>query len=359
MIKALLAIIALVIPFAELLRFQIRPEIYLRFLDLLALFLLALFVAKNHLLLFRFRAYLVLVVIFVISNLVNTPNLTGLSYLLRTVLYLSLLPYLVAKKTNYFKVNKLYLNLGLVLFLLGGFLQYFFYPQLRNLFYLGYDPHAYRWAGLFLDPNLSSLVLVWAFWYFWQQHGRFVKTASVLSLVALLLTYSRIGYLCFFVGLLYTMVKIKPSKKIYGLVLVMVIGIFLLPRYFGEGTNLARLNSLLGKYHSSQLAYKQIVKKPILGIGFNNLFLLKRNTNSQIGNNSLHGVDNSFLTVLTTTGLLGILSFFWLYYQLWQKQNKQQRLFTLIFLVHCLSVNSFFTPSVYVYYLLFVASQRK
>jgi len=104
---------------------------------------------------------------------------------------------------------------------------------------------------------------------------------------------------------------------------------------------------------------KQIKAKPILGIGFNNVHLFKSQQDKPIANNSLYGVDNSLLTVFLTSGMAGLIAYLGLFKKLWQKSSRQNRILTLIFFVHALSVNSFFTPSVLIYYLLFRITQRK
>src|SRR5690606_35834701 len=103
-------------------------------------------------------------VIAFISLLINLFWLTGmeflisLSYLLRLNVYMSLL------FIGIFNFNKLQPSLLKKAFIASsftvvflGFIQYFFYNDLRNLYYLGWDDHLYRMFSTFLDPNFVGL----------------------------------------------------------------------------------------------------------------------------------------------------------------------------------------------------------
>jgi len=359
MISLTLSLIILVLPFSELLRFQILPGIYLRVMDILAGALLVSLLIKNYRPLFSSVICLILAFVLLLSNLANPLNPTSVAYLGRTLIYLLLIPFFINKSLIVSKKNERLFDFGLIIFVLAGLLQYFWYPQLRNLYYLGYDPHAYRLFGLFLDPNISGLILVWAFWHFFNRPSRFQKPAIVLILIALLITYSRISWLCFLIALIYKIIIYKQKSAGLWFGSFLIIGVFFLPRHFGEGTNLWRTNSIKAKLNSTQLVIKQIKAKPILGIGFNNVHLFKSQQDKPIANNSLYGVDNSLLTVFLTSGMAGLIAYLGLFKKLWQKSSRQNRILTLIFFVHALSVNSFFTPSVLIYYLLFRITQRK
>ncbi len=358
MIKLLLTLITLVLPFSELLRFQISPGIYLRVLDVLALLLLIGLLIKDYKKLIKNRYFLILPAVLLLSNLANPLNLAGMAYLVRTLIYLLILPYFLDKKVKPTKNTRRLFDIGLTVFVLAGLVQYLWYPQLRNLYYLGYDPHAYRLFGLFLDPNFSGLILVWTFWHFWNWSGRLKIPILALILIALLLTYSRISWLCFLLALIYKALISKEKLRLLFIGGLLLIGLSFLPRYFGEGTNLWRTNSIKAKFYSTQLVINQIKTKPILGIGFNNTHLFKSKQDKPIANNSLYGIDNSLLTFLLTSGLLGLMAYLGLFKHLWQQGSAKNKILTLIFLIHALSANSFLTPSVFMYYLFFRITQR-
>src|SRR3989344_5692928 len=80
-------------------------------------------------------------------------NIIGVSYLLRLLIYfffaLAIFSY-TSEKNGYFGVKKS-LELLSVVTIIFSYGQYFFYPNIRNLFYLGWDPHVSRAVGLFFD----------------------------------------------------------------------------------------------------------------------------------------------------------------------------------------------------------------
>ncbi len=85
-------------------------------------------------------------------------------------------------------------GLGLI-----GLIQFFMYPDLRNLMYLGWDPHYYRLFSTLLDPNYMGLLLVFTllmgFGIFTKKHSVWIIAGQLVTFVALLLTYSRSSFL--------------------------------------------------------------------------------------------------------------------------------------------------------------------
>ena len=355
MINILLYILVLVLPFCELLRFEIRPDIFIRVLDVLSLlFLIPIFLNKKKPI---NKAVLGFGIVLIISNLTNPPNLASLSYLIRTLLYLTIINYFLNSEFRVSKKLEFLFRLNLFIFLFVGFIQYFLYPNLRNLYYLGYDPHSYRLFALFLDPNITGIILVWSFIYFYNKQNKFKIVILSLVSISILLTYSRISWLCFIVSLI--TLNVNKSKKLALVLLatVFILGIFLLPRHFGEGTNIWRTNSLKGKISSVNLVSNAIKEKPILGIGFNNTHLIKNK--GKLANNSLYGIDNSLLTTLVTSGIIGLFAYLWLFKELLKNTYLPIKAITLTYFIHSLSVNSFYIPSVIWYFLLFQIIQYK
>jgi len=359
MIRIVFSLLLLILPYSELLRFQVIDNVYLRVLDILVLVLSTLLIYKNPQKLLQHKSLLMFLAILLISNLAHPLNMPALSYLIRTLVYWSLVPFFLQPDLKTTPKNTTLLHFGLLVFVLLGLVQYFYYPELRNLYYLGYDPHSYRFAGLFLDPNISSLLLVWTVLYFYQQKSKLAKPMIVLSLISLLFTYSRIGYLSLIVALIYQNAQAKQRNLVIGMIAVVFFGILLLPRYFGEGTNLFRVNSVFAKLESSRLVYQQLKNQPILGIGFNNVHLLKDSQNEPIANNSLYGIDNSWLTFLITAGLIGFGLLIKLIVNINSHLTKPQKVLGLAYLIHSLSVNSFLVPSLFIFFWIFILNQHK
>ncbi len=356
----LLCLTLLLLPFAELLRFQIVELVKLRFLDLLIFVFFTAYSIKKRFKLNLHTSFNFFSLTLFASFIYNLPqfNLPSLFYLLRTLLYLQI-PLLLKKlKLNIQqkKVLKFLFLYNLLVLLFTGFVQYFFYPNLRNLIYLGYDPHLYRLFGLFLDPNLIGLVFLWfSFWVFHTYQKPYRWFLLLATLCSVLLTYSRATWATLIITTFYLVFKYKYYLK-YWLVflLLFLFSLILLPKRFGEGTKIIRTNSVVSKYQAWKQGLKFVAKKPLLGIGFNNLPLYKLyKSEKQKQDNAAFALDSSFLTILVTAGALGLFTYLYLFWSLFVKSSLYQQLFVLAFFIHALSTNSFFTPTVFVYFALF------
>lgn len=202
-----------------------------------------------------------------------------------------------------------------------GYIQYFFYPDLRNLYYLGWDEHLYRMFSSFLDPNFAAvvfsllLILILA-----MRLGRIGFLLAGLTFVALLLTYSRGGYVMFFTSILVLSFLLNKKRYIFVLLLSLILGIVLIPKNLeGEGVKLLRSASVLSRIESSRNAIKIFSDNPILGVGFNAYRYAQYRYGFLKGENwrvshSGAGANNSFLSVLATAGIVGFLSYLYLWF---------------------------------------------
>ena len=98
-------------------------------------------------------------------------NSIGFLYLFRLAFYLFHFVYLATHLRKFKNENKhLFKGVSFVIFIiiLTSWLQYIFYPNLRNLLYQGWDPHLYRVFGSFLNRILPVLYLVCAFFCIFQ-----------------------------------------------------------------------------------------------------------------------------------------------------------------------------------------------
>ena len=84
----------------------------------------------------------------------------GSLYLIRWVSYLSVLTFIFNTENDFKKIiKKLFVFLGGFIVTIG-YVQFFFYQSLKNLFYLGWDEHLYRMFSVFLDPNFAGVFFV-------------------------------------------------------------------------------------------------------------------------------------------------------------------------------------------------------
>ena len=237
----------------------------------------------------------------------------GSLYLLRWVGYAGVYFALVGSL-----VSSVFLLRGL--FILGtglavaGLLQFVFYPDLRNLMYLGWDPHYYRVFSTLFDPNFAGilfvLTLIVGVYLFLQKRSIWMIGGIGITMTALLLTYSRSSYLGFLAAI-GTWIVIRRKWKV-GLVglLLFLIAIVYLPRPGREALSLDRFDSTVSRLSNWRQSVQRISQKPILGYGFNVLPFLQQE--SSLFSKAGAGIDNSFLFVGVTTGLVGLIVYGWL-----------------------------------------------
>lgn len=267
----------------------------------------------KYLLLFLLTGFLGL--FFFLSSV--TELLDSLAYLVRIALYLLLaVPILFFSKTEIKKVSKVIVLSGL-LFVLLGFMQYVFYNDLANLYYLGWDRHLYRFFSTFLDPNFAGIYVVLLFvttLLYIQMYGPKKKAKWMLLVVclyvsAIFLTYSRTTYIMFLVTIsLY--ISFFNKKLVAVFLILFFTALILLPKNFGgEGVNLLRTSSIFARLEASEVAYTIFIKNPVLGVGFNAFKFAQLREGvlplQQINSHAASGVPNSYLLTLATTGVVG------------------------------------------------------
>lgn len=256
----------------------------------------------------------------------------SLFYLLRLIIYPSV--YFSAKLFSRKQIYKP-LCLSILVFSLLALSQYLFFPDMRFLKYLGFDDHYYRLIGSLYDPNFSGAIFA-GFSLFFLALGQWLPALALVQLLAL--TFSRASYLVFLFGifgLLY--LRKKWSLLIYLFLLALIV--YFIPKPFGEGVNLLRTFSIFSRFDSWQTGLDLFMQKPVLGWGYNTL-------------RSLTGerfqIDNSFLYLAATTGLVGLLTFFNLLKKaFFQTVFLPSKIFLVTLLLHSLFNNSLFYIWIY------------
>jgi O-antigen ligase len=360
LLKYLFIIFLLAFPIAEVGRIQLPNGVAFSLNDILLLVVIFVWLGV-HILRRRklvwgklFMPILIFSLIGLVSLLINFPNL-GLNNLLISSLYLvrwiayALIYFIINEFDSKFKNRIAYLFLfsGLVVVILG-YLQFFFYPSLRNLFYLGWDEHLYRMFSSFLDPNFAGAFFVLYFLFTlsfireYLQKKEIVKILmivgiSVADLIAVYLTYSRSALIMLVVAII-TLLVSKGQKKLVAVVLIGLVAIvFVLPKSFTtEGTNLLRITSSNERLNSLQTGIKIFEKSPVLGVGFN----AYRYAQHKVGLNNIYwqvthsgaGTDNSFLFVLTTAGAVGLVAFIYLLFSVFAlaKNNLKRNIYAVV-----------------------------
>ena len=292
-----------------------------------------------------------------------TELLTAALYLVRFAVFLVLL--VIVSTTVELKKSVRFglLISGMVIALLG-FLQYFLYPNLRNLSYLGWDPHEFRLFSSFFDPNFTGILLVLTIIlvFITRIHHRKIVNlvwvgVLILLLIALLLTYSRGSYVALVVVGAVFALKERQFKWLLIGGSVFLLTLVLLPRPGGEGVRLLRTMSISSRIDNSVEAIRLWRTSPLIGVGFNTIRYVRSAPPEnliQIENaHSAAGFHNSYLFLLVTVGIIGFVCFFWMGKKLWELVEVRHRqllgLTVLAIGIHSLFDNSLFYPPVLVW----------
>lgn len=277
-------------------------------------------------------------------------------YLIRFTAYFLTFPCLLflikEKHITVGYLTKLLMTVGIILIIIG-WLQYFLYPDLRNLYYLGWDPHYFRIFGSFFDPNYFGLMQVLFITLLISGKINKISLISLFaSLVSLAFTYSRSSFLSLAASLSYF--SIIKKKYLYFLVLFMFIsGLVLLPRPGGAGVELERLFSIEQRIENWKDTASIFIKHPLTGVGFNTLRYVRRNyqflSEDWLTSHSAAGVDNSFLYVAVTTGILGLIIYVKMLFSAFQEVKLLGKLTTIAVIIHSLFLNTLFYPFVMIF----------
>jgi hypothetical protein len=278
----------------------------------------------------------------------------GSLYLVRWIFYALL--YVLVRQT-YIKADH-WLN---GLFVLGvgfgvlGLMQFILYPDLRNLSYLGWDPHFYRLFSTFFDPNFAGIFLVLTILlgtFLWQNKKNriWLVPAEVVCIVALLLTYSRSSYLAFISGLVALAVCKKQWLIIFGII-IFILAVVYVPRTSGSTLDLLRSDSTFARLGNWQQGVTLISQAPVFGHGFNMLRYVTSDSGSPTSR-AAAGLDSSILFVGATTGILGLLAYGYLIFSM-VRMGRGNAVYLSCFValgIHSFFVNSAFYPWVLIWF---------
>jgi O-antigen ligase len=274
--------------------------------------------------------------------------LIGSLYLVRWILYGALFVIVLASAGPAIWINGLYITgagLGVL-----GLVQFVMYPYLRNLYYLGWDPHYYRVFSTLFDPNFTGIILVLTLLLgcgLWKKNKRnyFLIAGQVVAFVALLLTYSRSSYLALAVAVAVWSLWTRKLKILFAIA-AFVILIVIVPRAPGSTLRVLRSESTLARVGNWQESLKLIAKSPVFGYGFDTLRYVQRTNveTSGIISKSAAGLDSSILFIIATTGVVGLAAYIYLLISMIRIGKKSYVYIASLaaVLVHSLFVNSLF-----------------
>lgn len=248
----------------------------------------------------------------------NAPaNISAALYFARLAVYLLFILYFMYHCYVHKQVStevKISVGVYIVATIMSGVLQYFYYPNLRNLFYDGWDPHYYRLFGTFFEPVIAAavygIVLVYAFTE--KRLAVFIRGAIVLAMgVMIVMTYSRAALLAMFVTALIFAARTKAIKFILGGLVIATVVFILLPKPSGEGVNMLRTSTIFSRTTDYAEGISIWQRSPVFGIGYNHLGAVKVQQKSVEGipNHATASLHSSFLIILATGGIIGFLFF--------------------------------------------------
>ena len=370
LLKILTAVLILLFPLGELGRINVYNEISTTVNDILVFLIVTVWLVwlilkkrfdgilkrklAKPIFIFIFFAFLSL--LFNYTSLKTPEFIISFLYLLRFVSYAGIYFIISGFDLKFKKVILILMVISGTLIVLAGFIQYFFYPNLRNLYYLGWDEHLYRLFSSFLDPNFAAtiislyLILILSILFSGlpphpslslrervrgegftrMTQGMFLVLISIFAFVALLLTYSRSGYLMFFTSTSLLLLILGKKKFIAILLVVLTIGIIFLPKNLGgEGVKLLRTASVISRSEYLGNAITIFRDNPILGVGFN-AYRYAQHRYGFIDDSNLRtshagaGTDNSFLFVLATTGIVGFAFYLYLWFKILKSCHREQ-----------------------------------
>ena len=254
-------------------------------------------------------------------------------YSLRLLAYLAL--YFIIRRSKLSLDHRYFVISGLSCAVIG-LLQYFLLPDMRIFQYLGWDDHLSRLTLPHFDPTFTAVMLALALLSTTKVFPKFWLLTSILYSAGILLSYSRSVWLS--LSLTFALFM-RPKKYLFFLVPILLVAILLLPRRFGEGTNLLRTYSLYSRL-DADLSYLQTYNWDLaLGRGLNTLVL---DSPPSPFDNHATGPNNSYLYLLATTGVLGLLGWGGFMFSLYRRSPYRPML--IFFFVAALFNNVMFYP---------------
>jgi O-antigen ligase len=279
-------------------------------------------VPKYFYFLIPFTLVAFLSLIFNKNTLSTSEFLVALSYLLRLVSYtlagLTVYNMLISKVISE-QTLKTSLYFAGILVGVGGIIQLIILPDFTVLNpELGWDPHQNRLASTFFDPNFVGAFfnIIIAFLLNDMKTNKqsgFIYSTFLFLVTCVFLTFSRsawgmLGIIIFLFGLFHN------RKLLYAAFIIVFLAYFAVPRVQTRISGITDpADSASYRLESWSNALSLSKDNWFIGVGFNAYKYAQLNAGLLNGDSyfahSATGADSSFLFVLVTTGVLGLLFF--------------------------------------------------
>lgn len=300
---------------------------------------------KNYRYIFWFLSVLVISYCFNLLAYKPVQNLVSFLYFVRLILYIGYaiyLGYLLKKDKKYVSVIRYGLLLFGVTTMILSAAQYIFYPDLRILFYLGWDSHFHRLFGVFLDTSIAAAIYG-MFFIFILRFDRLIHHKIVRYFVLavfglfLIMTFSRSAYIGFLITLFYFLWKKKKVMLIFIGLLVFVGLLVIVPKRFGNGVGLNRTFSIDARIVDINDGITMWLKNPILGIGYNRIryarekyHIFPRTLPQDFASHAGASFSSSYIIMMVCGGIVGLIFFVASLVQLTWKNPHAQLLLIFI-----------------------------
>lgn len=287
---------------------------------------------------------------FVFSALIFNPGemLSGLLYLIRLVSYFAfyLLVFFLSESQKSKTILLKTMFYSIFAFMILGIIQYIYFYDLRDLIYMGWDDHYYRFTSTLLDPGFAASELIIGLIILLRSEivkQKLLKYLSVsIFILSIALTYSRAGYLSLIAVCFY--IFAKKRRLLFWLSILFMLVILLLPKPKSSGVELARTFSIISRINNYENTLKIYTSYPLFGIGFNNICQYKTSYSKSDNyfSHSCSGSDSSIFLLLATTGTVGTIVFINCLYNVgrYLKNDPYEILLKTVFL--SIIVGSFF-----------------
>ncbi len=268
-------------------------------------------------------------------------NIVGFLYFGRLCMYFIFYSLLVRWTNQNKKNNRIVIKKGLILLILliiiFSYAQYFLYPNLRNLSYLGWDPHYYRVFGLFFDTSTAGIIFVLLFFAIDRLFNRYRQVLKYAIFILIILTYARLAYLTFFLSVIYHMIHTRSLKHIL-FIIFLILALFFIPRPAGKAGKLSRTYTITTRIEENKEGIVLWLKHPIVGYGYNRLRYIRV---QDVLNHAGASFPSSYITILVASGLIGLFSFIYLFFVFFRTVSLNGKLLVFIVVFSSLVDNIF------------------
>lgn len=261
-------------------------------------------------------------------------------------------------------INKILIVSGLSLSAIGLW-QFIFLPDLAFLAYFGWDPHFYRTASTFFDPNFLGAYLTLTLLLISQNILHFkTNKRNILFIIVyltLMITFSRSSYGMFLISFL-ALSFFKKSAKLAFMAIILFCLLLLSFQIYIKAVNqvtpLDRGQTASYRFTTWQQGFEIFSKNPILGVGFNayNFALrqYKLGDGQFLAGKGSTTNDSSLVHIASTTGILGLSAYLFFLYSLCKHWKKNPCLAAGVFglIGHSIFVNSLFYPFILIWIVL-------